>query len=465
MSESPLPKVFCDQLGKILGAERFLTDPADRWAYAYDNSRREIQPGAVALPNDTAEVASILGACDAHGVAVCPRGRGTGTTGGSIPPDGGLALSLERMNRVLSIDAPNRVAVVQAGTINSDLQDAAGAQGFFWPPDPTSAGYSTIGGNLACNAAGPRTLKYGTPRENTLGLVAVTAQGKTLHCGCYTTKGVVGYDLTRLLIGSEGTLAIITEATLLLTPVAPSRSTLRASYRSVRDAAAAVSRIMAQSVTPVSVEFMDTASIRAVADQHAFSEETCALLLIDIDGTPGQIDEAQAALRNAASGSGLIALDAASGPEEAKSLWQARKALSPSLRKLAPGKINEDVVVPVSRIPELIDGLAKLERRHGLTIVSFGHAGNGNIHVNLLYDPSDRKQSAAAEACLAEVFELTLRLDGSLSGEHGIGLIKRRFVGLEIGSDELEVMHAIKRQLDPKGLLNPGKMLPDPAAD
>lgn len=462
MSDPVLPREFCQRLADTLGPTRFLLDPADRWAYAYDNSRQQRLPGAVALPKSTAEVAAILTACDEFNVAVCPRGLGTGTTGGSIPPDGGLALSLERMDRIINVDPANRVAVVEAGTINLDLQNAVARHGFFWPPDPTSAGYSTIGGNLACNAAGPRTLKYGTPRENTLGLVAVTASGEIVRCGCYTTKGVVGYDLTRLLIGSEGTLAVITEATLLLTPVAPAVKTLRASFRNVSDAAAAVSRIMSQPVTPRSIEFMDNGAIQAIRSQHPFPAATGALLLIDVDGTPGQIDEATAAVSAAASGDGLVGIESGDDPEEAKALWDARKALSPSLRRLAPGKINEDVVVPVSRIPKLVDGLADLERLHGLQIVSFGHAGNGNIHVNILYDPADEAQARAAGLCLASVFELTLSLGGSLSGEHGIGLVKRRFVEMEIGAAELGLMRAIKQQLDPKGILNPGKLFPDP---
>jgi len=465
-----LPTAFIEQLRIVAGQQhhrKILTDSADCWAYGYDNSRGRSLPAAVALPEDTAEVAAIMTACAEHRIAVCPRGRGTGTTGGAIPPPGGLALSLERMNRILSVDPANRVAIVEAGVINQDLQDQLQPHGFFWPPDPTSAAFSTIGGNLACNAAGPRSLKYGTPRDNTLGLTAVTPQGRIIRTGSYTTKSVVGLDLTRLLIGSEGTLAIITEATLLLTPIAPAETTLRASYASMKEAAAAVSRIMAQACQPRAIEFMDSGAIRALGEleQNPLPEQTRALLLIDVDGAVNGLQESVDAIKTAAQSAGLLEWLRAGSAKEAAILWQSRKALSPLLRKLAPGKINEDIVVPVSRMAELLDALEQLAGQHQLLIVNYGHAGNGNIHVNLLYDPADERQTAAANKCLAEVFELTLSLGGSLSGEHGIGLAKRNFVGLEIDTETLAVMRGIKCQLDPLNILNPGKMYPDLPGD
>ncbi len=463
---SALPKAFIAQLRSAAGkqnAKKILTDPADCWAYAYDNSRGQSLPAVVALPESTAEVARIMAACAEYQIAVCPRGLGTGTTGAAIPPLGGLAMSLERMNRIIRIDPENRVAVVQSGVINQDLQDQLEPHGFFWPPDPTSATFSTIGGNLACNAAGPRSLKYGTPRDNTLGLQAVTAQGAVINTGCYTTKGVVGLDLTRLLIGSEGTLAIITEATLLLTPTAPTQTSLRASYTSMKAAATAVSRIMAQANQPRAIEFMDRGAIRAIGKlaRNPLPENTQALLLVDVDGTHDAVRESVAAIRDAAQSEELLEWMTVSTAEEATVLWQARKALSPSLRKLAAGKINEDVVVPVSRMAELIERLEGLAQKHQILIVNYGHAGNGNIHVNLLYDPDDEKQSAAAETCLGNVFELTLALGGSLSGEHGIGLAKRNYIGLEIDANTMAMMRGIKRQFDPQNILNPGKIFPN----
>ncbi|TPW10703.1 MAG: D-lactate dehydrogenase, partial [Halothiobacillaceae bacterium] len=341
-------------------------------------------------------------------------------------------------------------------------QDAAAEFGFFWPPDPTSAAFCTIGGNLAFNAAGPRAVKYGTPRENTLGLRVVTGAGETLRTGVYTTKGVVGYDLTRLIIGSEGTLAIITEATLKLTPLPETKRMLQAVYKTMRDAAAAVSRIMAQPITPCALEFIDHQAINMI---RAYSRATLpegagALLMIEVDGLEAAMEATLAAVVAAAQSAGAIEIKVAASVQEAQELWATRKALSPALRTIAPKKINEDVVVPVSRMAELIDGLTQLSQHYQIPIVNFGHAGNGNIHVNLLVNPDDHAEMARAERCLDEVFSLVLALNGTLSGEHGVGLEKRDFVERELGATAIKLMRGIKTEFDPKGILNPDKMLP-----
>jgi len=447
-----------------IGDGAVLTDPADRWTYGYDNSNRQELPGVVVLPSSHEEVIEIVHACSGFGTPLTVRGRGTGTTGAAVPAPGGVVLSTERMDRILRIDPGDRIAVVQAGVTNGALQSAAAEHGFFWPPDPTSADYCSIGGNLGCNAAGPRAVKYGTPRENTLGLRAVAGDGTSLRTGCYTTKGVVGYDLTRLLIGSEGTLAVITEATLLLTPVAGGISTMRIIYRDMVGAAAAVASIMAQPSTPRALEYMDGGSIRLIRELsgHSLPEEAGAMLLVEVDGTAAGRADAVDAIRRAAENRSLVEFAQASDVAETADLWAARKALSPSLRKVAPGKINEDVVVPVSRMAELVDRLERLSEAHAITIVSFGHAGNGNIHVNLLGDPDQPGEKARMEECLAEVFHAVLELGGTLSGEHGVGIDKRPYVGLEIEPATLSMMWRIKRQFDPAGILNPGKSLPDP---
>jgi D-lactate dehydrogenase (quinone) len=449
-----------EALSAAAGAGAVLTDPADCWTYGYDNSRAQAMPAAVVLPADTASVQRTVAACRRLGLPLTVRGRGTGTTGAAVPEDGGVVLSMERMARVLSVDGANRVAVVQPGVTNGALQAAAAQAGFFWPPDPGSAEYCTVGGNLACNAAGPRALKYGTPRENTLGLEAVTGEGRIIRSGCYTTKGVVGLDLTRLLIGSEGTLAVITEATLKLTPLPERIATLRAAYADMHSAAAAVSRIMAQPVVPRVLEFLDGAALALLraSDPGDLPPGAGALLLIEADGLAEQLPAAVRALERAAAGEGLLELRSATDDAEAAALWAARKALSPALRSLAPNKINEDVVVPVSRIPELTDGLARLARRHEVQVVSFGHAGNGNLHVNVLGQDADLDRM---HACIDDVFRLVLDLQGTLSGEHGIGRSKRAFVGLEVGAETLELMRRIKDVFDPDGILNPGKSLPD----
>ncbi|HET9034009.1 MAG TPA: FAD-linked oxidase C-terminal domain-containing protein [Dokdonella sp.] len=449
-------------LQTIFHGNALSTNAAECAVYAYDNSRREAIPEAVVFPSTHAQVVALVGVCRDHGIALTARGRGTNTTGASVPVNGGIVASFERMNRILDIDPDNRLAVVEPGVLNADLQTALKAHGFFWAPDPTSAPFCSIAGNIACNAGGPRAVKYGATRDNVLALRAVNGLGEEFRCGKPTTKGATGYDLTRLLIGSEGTLAIITEATLKLIPLASGKRTLRATYVDIAAAAAAVSRIMAQPVTPCALEYMDDEALR-LARNHGGNAipEAGSMLIIEVDGEPDALDSAIAAIRRAADGDGVIDLRVASDVDEVATLWAARKALSPALRTLAPNKINEDVVVPVSRVPQLIAGLKSISARHAIQIVTFGHAGNGNIHVNLLYQPEDPVQVANAPDCLSEVFDLVFALDGTLSGEHGIGMAKREFMPRALDAVSLELMRRIKRQFDPDGILNPGKLLPD----
>ncbi len=457
-----LPASALAVLRDLLPPERLLTDPADCWSYGYDNSRQQGRPAAVVLPRDHDEVAAIVALCNEQAIPLVARGRGTGTAGATVPVAGGIVLSTERMNRIREIRPGDRYLVAEPGVLNAEIQKAAGEHGFFWAPDPTSAGFASLGGNLACNSAGPRAVKYGTPRDNVFGLRAVTGAGESLRTGVHTSKGVVGYDFTRLLIGSEGTLAIITEATLKLTPLPEAKRTLQALYRDIESASEAVAAVMAQPVTPCALEFIDAQAI-AMIRHHAETDlpaDAGAMLMIEVDGPAAGLDSAVDRVANAARNPGLLRLTAARDAAEVAALWATRKALSPALRTVAPKKINEDVVVPVSRIPELIRGLERLSREHGITIVNFGHAGNGNIHVNLLFDPADPTQSAAAERCLDAVFDLVLDLRGTLSGEHGIGLVKRAFVSREIDPVTLDLMRRIKREFDPKGILNPGKTLP-----
>jgi D-lactate dehydrogenase len=438
----------------------FTVDPAECLAYGYDNSRRRAQPDAVVFPTAHEQVVELVRACRAARVPLVARGRGTNTTGASVPIAGGVVASFERMHRIIAIAPDDRYATVEPGVLNGELQTALAKQGFFWAPDPTSSPYSTIGGNLACNAAGPRAVKYGACRENTLGLRAVSGLGAAFRCGGPTSKGATGYDLTRLLIGAEGTLALITEATLRLTPKPPAIRTLDASYRDVAAAATAVARIMAQPVLPCALEFLDGAAL-ALARAHAGDAvpDGGALLIVEVDGEEAELPRAIEAIARAARGEGLLALRIATNAEQTAQLWAARRALSPALRTLAPHKINEDVVVPVSRLPALIAALEEIARRHAIPIVSFGHAGNGNLHVNLL--PRDEAELARVEPCLAEVFDTVIALHGSLSGEHGIGLAKRPFLARALDPETLALMRRIKAEFDPDGILNPGKLLPD----
>ena len=456
------PQAALDALREQLGDKNVLTEETERWSYGYDNSRRQSLPDAVVFPLTHEDVVAIVKICNQFRIPLVARGRGTGTTGATVPLCGGLILSTERMNKIISIDPANRIMIVQPGVLNQTAQDLAAQEGFFWPPDPTSAAYCSIGGNLAYNSAGPRAIKYGTPRENVYGLRAVTGNGETIRTGVYTSKGVVGYDLTRLIIGSEGTLAIITEATLKLTPLAESKRTLQAIYRDIESAAEAVSAIMSQPLIPCALEFIDGQAIEMIRNYSTakLPQAAGALLMIETDGPLSQLDYAVETISRAATNQGLLEIHTADTPEETAALWATRKALSPALRNVAPKKINEDVVVPVSNIPALIRGLEHLSQQYAIPIINFGHAGNGNIHVNLLINPEDSQQMQNASKCLDAIFSLVLNLHGTLSGEHGVGLEKRDFIDREIEPVTLDLMRRIKREFDPLGLLNPDKMFP-----
>ncbi len=456
-----LPDTMHQAMAALLG-DGWRRDPAECLVYGYDNSRLLSVPWAVALPTTREQVVAVVRACAEHRVPLVARGRGTNTTGASVPVAGGVVVSFERMDRILEVRPGDRCAIVEPGVLNGTLQRALQADGLFWPPDPTSADFSTVGGNLACNAGGPRAVKYGASRDNVLALAVVTGTGELVRLGSATTKGSTGYDLQRLLVGSEGTLGLIVEATLRLTPLPAARRAMRALYRDVDSAAAAVARLMAQPVTPSMLEFMDGECVRLAREGGGVDlpAEAGALLMIEADGEAGTLPAAIEALGRAASGEGLLALEEAADEAARARLWAARKALSPALRKLAPGKINEDVVVPVSRIPELVRGVQALSRESRLPIVTFGHAGNGNLHVNLLFDPADAAQAAQAAATMPRVFALALDLGGTLSGEHGIGLAKRDFMETALDPGALGLMQALKRLFDPAGILNPGKLLP-----
>jgi D-lactate dehydrogenase len=445
-------------LSHLLPPDRILTDPGECLAYGYDNSKQYSAPDVVVFPQNHEEVVTIVKLCHQERIPLVARGRGTNTTGSAVPLQHGLVLSTEKMDKILKVDPANRVIVTQVGVTNQAIQIAAAEHGFMWAPDPTSSAYCSIGGNLAVNAAGPRAVKYGTTHENTLGLRVVTGDGRDYNTGVYTTKGVVGYDLTRLIIGSEGTLAVITEATLKLTPLTANKSTLQLTYDSIEAGAKAVSAIMAQPITPCALEFMDQRAIELVRKQGIeLSPQAAALLLIDVDGPRSALPEMLEAISIAATLPGLIKIETAANSEEAQKLWASRKALSPTLRSIAPRKINEDIVVPVSRLPELIANLEKLSKQYAIPIVNFGHAGNGNIHVNLLFQTDQETQ---AIACLSKVFDLVLSLEGTLSGEHGIGMLKQNYIDREIDPAALALMRQIKAQFDPHGILNPGKLFP-----
>jgi D-lactate dehydrogenase len=454
-----LPAALVAELSALLGAEGWRMDDSALEANAQDNSWRRQRPAAVALPADVEQVQALVRACRAHGVALVARGAGTGTTGAAVPQPGSIVLSFTRMDRIVEIRAGDRCAVVQPGVLNGTLQQALAPHGLFWAPDPSSAEICSIGGNLACNAGGPRAVKYGTSRDNVLGLVAVTGTGEVIRCGGAYTKDATGYDLTHLLVGSEGTLALIVEATLKLTPLPVSQAGLRVLYRDADAAAAAVSRLMSQPVVPTRLEFMDARSLELLRLNGADVPEAGAMLLVEADGDHDTLPYLLQALASAAEGDGMIELDVAMEGRARDQLWAARKALSPALRSVAPGKINEDVVVPVSRIPELVAGVQALARdyadhRHLRPCRQRQPARQHPL-------PPGRCRRERTRACrAAKDLRADAGMGGTLSGEHGIGLAKRDFMAQAFTPETLATMRAIKAALDPDGILNPGKVLP-----
>jgi D-lactate dehydrogenase len=448
------------RLGGVLDGDALRLDEATRIAYSYDNSRRSVLPDAVALPESIEQIAAVVALCAELHVPVIARGRGTNTTGASVPVAGGIVVSCERMDRIIE-SIPTIGCGRRVRRVNGDLQVARCATRVVLAPDPTSAPFCTVGGNIACNAGWPRAVKYGATRDNTLALRCVDGRGVVHRLGSRTTKGATGYDLMRLVIGSEGTLALIGEATLKLLPQPEAVRTLRALYRDVASAAAAVARLMRQPQVPCALEFMDAEALRLAREfGGADIPPAGALLMIEVDGAEAAIAHAVTAVSAAAQGDGLLQIDAAQSADEVARLWAARKALSPALKHVAPKKINEDVVVPVSKLPALVAKTRELAAESGIAIVCFGHAGNGNLHVNLMFDPADAAQSAQAPRVLSELFATTLALGGTLSGEHGIGLDKRDFMPQAIAAPTLDLMRAVKAQFDPTGILNPGKLLP-----
>ncbi|MDA8127667.1 MAG: FAD-binding protein [Betaproteobacteria bacterium] len=447
-----------------LGADRVFDEAAACEAYACDETPRRVVPDAVLFPASHADVAALARVAFEHRVALTPRGAGSGNVGGALPSPGSVVVSFECMRRVLEFDPANRLIVVEPGVVTDEIDRIARSAGLFYPPDPGSSAYCRIGGNLAMNAGGPRAVKYGVTRDYVLGLRAVTGRGEEIRTGCRTTKGVTGYDLTRLLVGSGGTLALITEATLKLLPAPEAVATLRLCFASNRDALDAVSRVMRQAVVPSALEFMDRRAIDAIRPTGAADDlppGTRALLMVEADGAPEDLPRQIAALEQALAGAGLLETKSGFARDDIARLWTARRSLSHAVKRIAPLKINEDIVVPVSQLAEFVDFIDHMADTHRLAVVSFGHAGNGNLHVNLMVHPDDADEMERAHLALDAILLRALALGGTLSGEHGIGTEKRRFIDREIEPATLELMRAIKRQFDPHGLMNPGKLFPD----
>ena len=451
------------EVEQIVGADHVRRDDALRRQYGEDALGRGHPADLVVFPGSAADVAAVVRLCAAQRVPVTPRGAGTGYTGGAVPSSGGVVLALDRMDRIKAIDEANLLAVVEPNVVTGALQAAVERAGLFYPPDPASLDRSAIGGNVAECAGGPRAFKYGTTRHYVLGLEAVLPTGEIIRTGGKTVKNVVGYDLTQLLVGSEGTLAIITEITLRLVPRPAARRVLRAWFADVARAVAAVRGVLASGVVPAALELVDAvclAAARARGGAGIAPDGAGAALIVEVDGTPQAVDEelrrAAGACEAAGAGGVVVARDEA----ERTALWQARRDLSLALRAAAPRKINHDVVVPQARIPDLFDAVEGLRRDLQLEIACFGHVGDGNIHVNLLVDPDDKAQMARAQAAERRLFEAVVALEGSISGEHGIGFTKQPYLHLELSAETIALMRRLKQAFDPHGILNPGKIFP-----
>lgn len=452
-------------LREVFGG-RLATSREERICYSFDATGKGRLPDAIAFPETADEIRRTVLLANDFRFPVIPRGAGSGFSGGSVPVRGGLVLSTERMDRILSIDAENLVAVVEPGVVTGTLKEEAARRGLFYPPDPASFRFSTIGGNIAECAGGMCAVKYGVTRDYVLGLEAVLGTGEMIRTGVSTVKGVVGYDLTRMLVGSEGTLGIVTKATLRLIPLPEATETLLAFFRNNREGSRAVAGMIGGRIVPCALELMDQTAIdcvRALVDLPVPEGAGCALL-IEVDGTPSSVVDEAKRVEEACRRFGAIELRRAADAEGRERLWTLRRSISPALRKVNPVKINEDIVVPRSRLPDMMDFLSDLGSRKRLRIVTFGHAGDGNVHVNLMISGTDEEERRRADEAVSEIFRKTVAVGGTISGEHGIGISKAPYLEMEVGPLGVSVMKRLKACFDPNGILNPGKIFPEEGA-
>lgn len=452
-----LPKA----LARIVGAQNVLTDPGDLAAFATDAKIEGLPPRAVALVEKQEQVPDIVRLCARERIALIPRGAGSGTVGGAVPEAPAVVLDLSRLRRILTIDRDNLLADVEAGVVLGDFQREVERLGLFYGPDPASRDICTLGGNAATNAGGLRAIKYGVTGDWVKGLSVVLADGQQIRTGVRTRKGVVGYDLTRLFVGSEGTLGVITALTVRLLPKPAARQTLLAAFAQLRDAGAAVLAVLGGAVTPAAMELMDATTIDAVRDRiDDLLPPDHAALLLEVDGDADAVAREAEALSQTLEAAGAQLVRRAATPDEADTLWAARRAISPSIYEIRPKKIADDVTVPVSRLVALFEGVAAIAASNKVLHACYGHAGDGNVHVNFPYDPADGDETRRAKVAREQTLRLTLKLGGTLSGEHGIGIAKRAFLPWEQPPALVDVQKRLKRAFDPLNILNPGKVFP-----
>jgi glycolate oxidase len=452
-----------ERLARVVGPDRLWPGGERTQAYGRDESDLgEYPPSAVALAETTAEVSDLLRICSAERIPVTPSAARSGKSGGSLPVHGGLVLSLERMNRILEIRKEDLTGTAQSGVITGEYQRAVEAVGLFYPPDPASLELCTLGGNVAENAGGPRALKYGVTREYILGLEVVLPSGEVLRTGKHTIKGVAGFDLTALLVGSEGLLGVVTEITTKLIPLPRSVETALCMFASNQQACEAVSDALAAGLLPRALELLDGASIAASAvakSPFRFPEGCGAALLLEVDGASPEAcaQEIQRA-GEICQRHGALQVLVAQNPAQRRDLWETRRRVSINLKALHPKKLSEDVAVPRSRIPQMVAEVEAIGRRRGLFVACYGHAGDGNLHANVLFDREDQRPNV--DAAIVEILEAAVRLDGTITGEHGVGLAKKEFLALEQSPGLIALQKQLKAVFDPLGILNPGKMFP-----
>jgi len=457
-----IDKKHIENLKKIVGDENIKVDKAHLRAYSYDATKEHYYPDAVIFPRNEKDVSEILRYCNNEKIAIIPRGAGSGFTGGALPVNGGIVLALERhMNKILEIDEKDMVAVVEPGVINSHLQKAVEERGLFYPPDPASMDYSTIGGNVSENAGGMRAAKYGITKDYVMSLKAVLPNGDIIRAGKRTIKDVAGYNIAGILIASEGTLAVITEITLKLLPKPKLKKTYMGIFKNVEDAMNAVYKSLSKGAMPVAMEFMDSLVVKALKEKLNVNlpDWAGALLIGDVDGNvEEEINYQLNILENSFKEEGAKEFKVAKDKEEAEEIWFARRNASPSITIYGTKKINEDISVPRSKLPQALNGIYKIGKKYNLVVPCFGHAGDGNIHVNIMVDGNNEEEVKNGYKAVEEIFEYVVSLGGTLSGEHGIGLSKAPFMHIAFTKEELNLFKRIKEAFDPNNILNPGKM-------
>ena len=448
-------------LRDIVGPENFTDALIDLVSYSYDASDHDFRPEAAVWPSSSGEISKILALANAHLLPVTPRGAGTGLAGGAVPARAGLVLDLCKMNRILDIRIADRLAVVQPGVVYADLEKALHPFGFFFPPDPASGKVCTLGGNVATNAGGIRGAKYGVTRDYVLGLEVVLPDGRMMRTGSNCMKSASGYDLTRLFVGSEGTLGVITEIRLKINPRPLAVKTGLAHFESLTDAGRAVSDITHSGIVPSVLELLDDNTIHVLREHSGtpLPEDVMAIILVETDGyTDTEASFQMEKVMEVFKKNRAVRIRMARSAEEAEALWQARKSAGSAAAKLRANNVSEDVTVPMSRVPQLLTGISAIVRKYGLPFVIFGHAGDGNLHPKIMYDRTDQDQAKRVRQAVHEIFQLTCSLEGTLTGEHGIGLAKAPYMSLEHDEAAMDLMRSLKALLDPNNILNPGKM-------